>query len=300
MQTLYQVDALRDELTAAGTPAPEIIRQLAPACLGWPYVFGAWGEVCTPAGRKRRIRDEYPTIKSACQVLRDKNPKDTCEGCQWLPDGAPVRMYDCRGFTAWLLRQTGLDLTGGGATSQWNTTANWAQRGEISSMPDLVCCVFQRKDGKMLHTGMHLGGGRIIHCSHNVQEGKTTDRAWTHYGIPVGLYAPEDIPATHKTVRRGAQGEDVRQLQISLVSWGYDPGEPDGIFGKKTEAAVKAFQKAQGLTADGVCGPKTWAALTEDVTTYTVRATGVTWAQYKRILEVCPLAEAEKEVTANE
>ena len=62
---------------------------------------------------------------------------------------------------------------------------------------------------------------------------------------------------------------------------------------------MKAFQKAQGLSADGICGPKTWAALTEPVATYTVRAEGVTWAQYMRILEVCPLATAEKEVEPN-
>lgn len=288
MQTMIQVDAVRAELAAAGTPAPEIIRQLAPLCLGWPYVFGAWGEECTPANRKRRVRDDHPTIKSACPALNGS----ACTACQW---GAGVRMYDCRGFPRWLLQQAGLDITGGGATSQWNTAANWAQRGEISEMPDVVCCVFKRADGKMEHTGMHIGGGRIIHCSRGVQEGKTTDRGWTHYGIPAGLYSPEEIPAVRRTLRKGAQGEDVRQLQTALVGWGYDPGTVDGIFGKKTEAAVKAFQKAQGLTADGICGPKTWAALTEAVDTYTVRATGVTWAQYKRILEICPLAEAEKE-----
>lgn len=293
MQTLYQVDALRDELTAAGTPAPEIIRQLAPATLGWPYVFGAWGEVCTPSGRKKRARDDHPTIRSACPALNG----GSCEQCKW---GAGVRMYDCRGFTAWLLRQAGLDLIGGGATGQYNDTRNWAARGEISGMPDVVCCVFRRKDGKMQHTGMHLGGGRIIHCSHNVEE-DTSTRGWTHYGIPKGLYSPEEIPVqpVHRTLRRGCQGEDVAEMQRALISWGHNPGAADGIFGKNTEAAVKGFQKAQGLTVDGVCGPATWAALTQPVATYTVRAEGVTWAQYKQILEICPLAEAEKEVVGH-
>lgn len=291
MQTIEQVQAALDGLKAAGTPAPEIIRQLAPLCMGWPYVFGAWGEKCTPSGRKKRARDDHPTIRSSCPALNGSD----CSACQW---GQGVRMYDCRGFTAWLLREVGLDLIGGGATGQYNDARNWAARGEIAGMPDVVCCVFKRVSGKMEHTGMHIGGGRIIHCSRGVQEGRTTDRGWTHYGIPVGLYSPEEIPVqpVRRTLRRGSQGEDVRQLQTALAGWGYDPGTPDGIFGKNTEAAVKAFQKAQGLTADGICGPATWTALTEPVATYTVRAEGVTWAQYKRILEICPLAEAEKEV----
>ena len=35
----------------------------------------------------------------------------------------------------------------------------------------------------------------------------------------------------------------------------------DGIFGPKTEAAVKSFQRGKGLTVDGIVGPRTWAAL---------------------------------------
>ena len=292
MQTIEQVQTVLDGLKDAGTPAPEIIRQLAPLCLGWPYVFGAWGEECTPAARKRRVRDDHPTIKSSCPALNGSS----CTACKW---GGGVRMFDCRGFTRWLIQQAGSDITGQGATSQWDTLDNWLQRGEIDQLPrDLVAVVFRRVDGRMEHTGMHLGGGRVIHCSRNVEEG-TTARGWTHYAIPRGIYRPEDIPVTHRTLRRGAQGEDVRSMQLALVAFGYNPGEADGVFGKRTEAAVRAFQKAQGLTADGICGPKTWAALTEPVVTYTVRAEGVTWAQYKQILEICPLAEAEREVIPN-
>lgn len=291
MQTIEQVQTVLDGLKDAGTPAPEIIRQLAPLCLGWPYVFGAWGEECTPANRKRRVRDDHPTIRSSCPALNGSS----CSACKW---GAGVRMFDCRGFTRWLIQQAGSDITGQGATSQWDATANWLQRGEISGMPDLVCVVFRRVDGRMEHTGIHIGGGRVIHCSRNVEEG-TTARGWTHYAIPRGIYRQEDIPITRRTLRRGAQGEDVRTMQLALVSYGYNPGACDGIFGKQTEAAVRAFQRAQGLSVDGICGAKTWAALTEPVVTYTVRAEGVTWAQYKQILEICPLAEAEREVIPN-
>ena len=296
MNTADQVEAIRRQLIAEGAPKPESIRQIALACIGWPYVFGAWGEECNPANRKRRARNDHPTIKSKCQCLRDTNRKDTCDGCQWYPNGYRVRMYDCRGFTAWLLRQFSLDLYGDGATTQYNTKSNWIRRGPISEMPDCVCCVFRQVGNKMEHTGMHIGGGRVIHCSRNVQDGGMS--GWTHYGIPVGLYTQDQIPAStvRRTLRRGSQGEDVRELQNALNAWGYNCGTADGIFGKATESAVKAFQKANGLTVDGVVGRATWAALDVPVTLYDVTIIGATQNQVSQILAICPLASVKEVV----
>jgi hypothetical protein len=59
------------------------------------------------------------------------------------------------------------------------------------------------------------------------------------------------------------RGDDVRELQTSLTKLGYPCGTIDGKFGTKARSAVKSFQKANGLTADGVCGEKTWAKLNE-------------------------------------
>ena len=55
----------------------------------------------------------------------------------------------------------------------------------------------------------------------------------------------------------GSQGEEVRQIQTKLKRWGYYNGSVDGIFGSKTLAAVKLFQKKYGLTVDGLAGPIT-------------------------------------------
>ena len=63
------------------------------------------------------------------------------------------------------------------------------------------------------------------------------------------------------TVKRGSKGEDVRTVQRLLNAKGFSCGAADGIFGVKTEAAVKAFQKAKGLAVDGIVGAKTWNAL---------------------------------------
>ncbi len=56
-------------------------------------------------------------------------------------------------------------------------------------------------------------------------------------------------------------GDDVRQLQERLLELGYDLGRADGIFGRRTAAALASFQREVGLIADGVCGPLTMGAL---------------------------------------
>lgn len=59
----------------------------------------------------------------------------------------------------------------------------------------------------------------------------------------------------------GSNGDEVRQIQQKLKDWGYYDGSVDGIYGSKTVAAVKAFQKKNNLTVDGVAGTKTLAAM---------------------------------------
>ena len=61
--------------------------------------------------------------------------------------------------------------------------------------------------------------------------------------------------------RQGSRGTEVRTIQTKLKRWGYYSGSVDGIYGKQTTDAVVSFQKKNGLTADGVCGEKTLAAL---------------------------------------
>jgi N-acetylmuramoyl-L-alanine amidase len=56
-------------------------------------------------------------------------------------------------------------------------------------------------------------------------------------------------------------GDDVAALQQRLLDLGFDPGRCDGIFGARTEAALREFQRNVGLPADGILGPTTLAAL---------------------------------------
>ena len=63
------------------------------------------------------------------------------------------------------------------------------------------------------------------------------------------------------TYQRGSSGSTVKQIQTKLKSWGYYSGGIDGVYGSATEAAVKAFQRKNGLTVDGKAGPQTLQAL---------------------------------------
>lgn len=66
---------------------------------------------------------------------------------------------------------------------------------------------------------------------------------------------------TQPMLRTGSRGDAVRKLQELLNAKGYTCGSVDGIFGSKTYAAVLAFQKANGLAADGIVGSLTWGKL---------------------------------------
>lgn len=59
----------------------------------------------------------------------------------------------------------------------------------------------------------------------------------------------------------GSRGNEVTQIQTKLKRWGYYKGSVDGIYGSKTISAVKSFQRKNGLTADGIAGTKTLAAM---------------------------------------
>jgi N-acetylmuramoyl-L-alanine amidase len=55
----------------------------------------------------------------------------------------------------------------------------------------------------------------------------------------------------------GSRGQEVTSIQTRLRAWGYYSGWVDGIYGSQTAEAVKAFQRKNGLTPDGIAGPAT-------------------------------------------
>ena len=249
----------------------EIMRDFVLSQIDAPYVFGARGQLCTPAyrgGISASTKAAHPTIVSKCQVLSGK--KATCDGCVFKDK----RCYDCRGLTYCAAKEAGLRLAGAGCTSQWNDAGNWAEQGTIDRMPRDKVCVVMRQSGKtMEHTGLFIADGTIVEASVNVRRRALSAGKWTHYGILKGQFdegeTPVPIPdesAGLPTLRKGAKGTHVASMQNLLIAKGFALPRygADGDFGNETLQAVKAFQAAMGLTADGICGPVTWAELLED------------------------------------
>ncbi|MFJ7469676.1 peptidoglycan-binding protein [Peribacillus frigoritolerans] len=83
------------------------------------------------------------------------------------------------------------------------------------------------------------------------------------YGAKItvdGIWGPQ-TKAASPNVREGAEGNITYILQAALYLEGHNPHGIDGIFGSGTEIAVKAFQRANGLSADGIAGENTFAKL---------------------------------------
>ena len=275
MNTAVVVDNYIRNWKDSGITDADLVVAIAKACMGWPYVFGARGQQCTPSNRRARIRSDHPTIYTKCQVLTGS--QTSCTGCKYHPGGA-TRFFDCRGFTYWVFLQAGYRINGAGATSQYNDDNNWSEKGLIANMPrDVVCCVFKDVKGTKEHTGIHIGNGEIIHCSNGVQSGKITDKGWTHYALVKGFDGklkeggtPVVMPGVSErtafpTLRKGSAGDDVVTLQKMLMALGYDCAKTgaDGKFGVNTEAAVKRFQQEHHLAVDGIVGAATWGCLNQ-------------------------------------
>lgn len=270
MNSAKQVDKLVEEWKAAGKSKVDIIVGSAEAEIGWPYVWGATGQQCTPAQRRAyAARGNCPAkekteILAECQVTRPKNPQSSCEGCEWFPEDERTLIDDCQGFIKQTAKRAGITFKGGGCTTMWEADSNWAAKGPISTLPEQLCCVFwtdSKKPNTKSHIGWYIGNGMMIHCSGKVKKEKLSAKC-TDWAVPKGL-EEGDLPVTLPTLRKGSSGEYVTKLQTMLIQRGYDvgPSGADGKYGAKTTEAVKRFQKNVGLTADGVTGPKTWAAL---------------------------------------
>lgn len=309
MKTAKQVDELIVQLKNSGIPLSDAAWQAALACVGWPYIFGDRGQLCTPAHRRAAYNskgEDHPTIKTKCKNFEGTG---SCSGCTFYP-GGQTRANDCRGFTYWILLQIyGWKLMGAGATSQWNNADNWKAIGTIDTMPaNTLCCLFVQKGKTMEHTGFGLNN-ETVECSNGVQHSKTRNKKWTHWAVPkcidddtiVTPTTPSDpddgfpaSPTWRPTIRKGNKGDVVRECQRILDKLGYNLGicGVDGDYGTATDAAVRAFQREHGLIVDGVCGPMTWDALDKAVNqsgqkpaekTYTVMITGLDKTQAEAI-----------------
>ena len=157
---------------------------------------------------------------------------------------------------SWLVDEDGDAWEGRGWLAAGAHTAGWNSRsvavaylgdGGRSVPPaaiDTITILMNEADA--------LFGRKLIRQGHR-DVGRTACPGDTLYAWLRADGAPVAQPPP--TLRRGSRGGAVREVQAIVGA------KPDGIFGPRTEAAVKAFQRRRGLTPDGIVGPLTWTAL---------------------------------------
>ena len=216
---------------------------------GWGYIWGTYGQVWTRRDQDNATREQT--------VLY---------GQKWVGR----RVADCSGLGYWAFGERGGRMYHGSNT-MWNeytahrtelVNGRRADGGEM--FPGDPVFMVREADGEKVrhHVGYYVGGGQVIEAkgtASGVVAGPVNrwqeTAHWVNLEYPGGV-----IFRMRNMLRRGSSGMEVRSLQELLTGAGY-PLEADGVFGAKTEAAVRAFQADRGLNADGICGKNTWAAL---------------------------------------
>lgn len=252
----------------------------------WGYIWGTAGILWTQARQNASSREM--TVKY---------------GSRWI--GHTVA--DCSGLFRWAYKQLGSDIAHGSNSifDRYCSDSGELKNGKRTDGKELKpgTAVFTGTRSEHGHIGLYIGNGWVIEAKgtqYGVVKSKVTESKWTWWGeLKEVLYSAENAPnqpsepsddkESLPTLRRGDRGEKVQFLQTILVEEGFDIGKTgiDGIFGAKTEEAVKEFQKKNRLVADGVVGKKTWKALTErDERLYTVTINGLTKEKAEKIAEM--------------
>lgn len=229
--------------------------EYAKAQLGKPYWYGTFGQAAS---------------KSLYTQKKKQYPKQY----KWDYAMETAKVHDCVGLIkGYLWCDSPADNTPTYNAAQ-DISANQmrtacTKSGNISTIPE-VHGVLVFMDG---HVGVYIGNGEVIEArGHNygVVKTKLNARKWTSWG-----YCPYINYETEKEVcnvelpvlKKGDKGESVKAMQTLLIGYGYEMKSgktvygADGSFGGATERALKEYQSANGLEADGSCGPKTWAKL---------------------------------------
>lgn len=148
-----------------------------------------------------------------------------------------------------------------GQTPKLGAIAVWA-KGKVGNGSDgagHVAVVEEiRSDGSIITSESGWSASKAFWTTHRKNDGNWEQS--TAYRFLGFIYRPSD-GQTSRALKKGDSGADVLHLQTALADLGYYAGDQDGHFGKQTLGAVLAFQFEHELEADGICGPKTRAAL---------------------------------------
>ena len=182
-------------------------------------------------------------------------PASTAKGFAYTPSGA-----------AWFQR-AGMWVPQNGAIERgYVVFFYWPNLGRIGhvGIVDQVAAdgSFHSWEGNTDVSGGRTGGRVLRQRRSRATVGRSGGFGIPAYDGGASIPKPPSFSRTLKLQSPMMRGEDVRQAQRLLAEHGQTV-TADGIFGSKTKQAVTAFQTEKGLDADGIVGPKTWAALTK-------------------------------------
>ena len=138
----------------------------------------------------------------------------------------------------------------------------------LKDLPVKADGTFLPEDAKKItdisHTGVYIGNCMAIHMKsskENCVYESVDKHGWYYWGYADFIDYDTDLkkmkPMLTRLIKMGYSGIDVEFAQDMLNKKGYDCGRVDGDFGKKTKEAVKKFQEACKITADGIIGKDT-------------------------------------------
>ena len=172
-----------------------------------------------------------------------------------------IRCDDCSGLAVGFLLKHGIIKSDTTADGLYNMISKKVSLKDVKAGDYL----FQGSDSKKTHVGYAISDKYAIEAKgrdDGVVKTRISDRGWGYAKRPDWY---EDIEPEKYILHRELKlensmmrGEDVERVQERLNELGYNCGDPDGVFGKKTEIAAKNFKHDAGLKSDsGTIGKKT-------------------------------------------
>jgi uncharacterized protein (TIGR02594 family) len=201
---------------------------------------------------------DNPKILAMRDIIAEKFPEQRSYCNQYKHDETPW----CGLAAASAMAEAGISGPFGPTdTDKWMWALAWSTSPlyQKLSEPKQGCVVVMKRSGGGHVTLFEEKSGTKIKCRGGNQSNAVNVQTYDTSGV-IGYYWPKaagEIPVAREELEEGDSGEDVKQVQRILAI------PVDGEFGPTTEGAVKGYQSAMGLSADGVVGEMTWAALDE-------------------------------------
>ena len=229
------------------------------------YIWGQSGTTWT-SPKQKNLEKKYNSNPEAYADYKSS----VKYGSKWI--GHPV--WDCSGLCRWAMKQHGISIAHG-SNSIWDRYLQ--KKGKLTDTTVLPegAAVFTGTDRKKPHIGTYTGNNLVTEASGanaGVIQTKLYGGKWKYWGLHKNVtydFLPGEQPTqpqtqpiiqtktqqttqtqqtpqptTNPTLRRGAKGEYVTQMQQALTAAGFSLPKygMDGSFGKETLAALKAFQ----------------------------------------------------------